>query len=89
MSLTIKLPPDDDMIFLLKENRIHITSPRIQVLKIIYAHRPHVFSAKTVLSFDASITRISVHRTLQLFVKKKILSHVPNTKRILEYRFNK
>ena len=79
---------DDEIILLLKAKKIRITQCRVQVLKTIYNDCGPVFSAKTFVTLDNRINRISVHRTLQLFVGKQILSKVPNVKGILEYNFH-
>lgn len=76
---------DNEVIQLLKEKRINITQPRIQVLKVIYHDCLPIFEASEILKFAVAMNRISIHRILKLFVKKKILDTVPNTKVTVEY----
>lgn len=76
---------DEEIIAIYKKKKIHITAPRIRVLKTIYNHREAVFGVSLFSKSGTAINRISVHRTLQLLVKKEILYTVPNTKGKVEY----
>lgn len=76
---------DNEVIHLLKEKRINITQPRIQVLKIIFNHCQPVFRLGSFLEAGNNMNRISVHRILKLLVEKRILNTVPNTKGVIEY----
>lgn len=76
---------DTEVIQLLRDKKINITQPRIHVLRVIYSDCPPVFEASEILKFAADMNRVSIHRILKLFVKKKILDTIPNTKAKVEY----
>lgn len=76
---------DEDVLAVFKEKSINITQSRLQVCKLIYNECEPIFKSNSVLKVDRTINRISLHRTLKLFVKKDIIQTVPNTKGFVEY----
>src|SRR2546425_6125028 len=70
---------------ILKKNQLSVTAGRIKILELFLNSPGALAHADIEKSTDAAFDRVTVYRTLQTFVDKGIIHHVPTTDNSILY----
>jgi Fur family transcriptional regulator, ferric uptake regulator len=76
---------EQDIIETLKKSSVHITQNRVAVLKLLKESNNAQSVSGLVKLSTTPLDRISVYRTLQYFLKKRMVLLVPNNDRDAKY----
>lgn len=76
----MNLPDDQVIITTLRKHSAYVTQTRISVLKVLSQSRSSISLSHIRKLSPVALDRVSVYRTLQLFLKKGLIQTVPNSK---------
>ena len=76
---------EDDILSILKKNRLSVTDGRKQILTLFLKSPGALAHADIEKETDAAFDRVTVYRTLQTFVDKGIIHHIPTTDNSILY----
>lgn len=75
----------DTLLNILKKNNLSITEGRKQILTLFLNSSGALAHADIEKHTDATFDRVTVYRTLQTFVEKGIIHHIPTTDNSILY----
>jgi Fur family ferric uptake transcriptional regulator len=76
---------ENDTLSILKKNQLSVTDARKKILDLFLKSSGALAHADIEKSTDASFDRVTVYRTLQTFVDKGIVHHIPTTDNSILY----
>ena len=76
---------ENDTLSILKKNQLSVTDTRKKILDLFLKSSGALAHADIEKSTDASFDRVTVYRTLQTFVDKGIVHHIPTTDNSILY----
>jgi len=68
-----------DVLSILKKNQLSVTEGRKKILELFMNSEGALAHSDIEASTDAAFDRVTVYRTLQTFVEKGIVHHIPTT----------
>ena len=74
------LPDDQAIIITLKKHRAYVTQTRIAVLRVLSQTRGSISVSRIRKLSPVALDRVSIYRTLQLFLEKGLILIVPNSR---------
>ncbi|HMG81973.1 MAG TPA: Fur family transcriptional regulator [Ferruginibacter sp.] len=76
---------ENDILSILKKNQLSITDGRKKILELFLQSDGALAHADIEKNTDAAFDRVTVYRTLQTFVDKGIVHHIPTTDNSILY----
>lgn len=76
---------ENDILTILKKNQLSITDGRKKILELFLQSDGALAHADIEKNTDAAFDRVTVYRTLQTFVDKGIVHHIPTTDNSILY----
>ena len=76
---------ENDILSILKKNHLSVTDGRRQILSLFLKSPGALAHADIEKNTDAAFDRVTVYRTLQTFVDKGIVHHIPTTDNSILY----
>jgi Fur family transcriptional regulator, ferric uptake regulator len=70
---------------ILKKNQLSVTAGREKILELFINSRGALAHADIEKNIQAGFDRVTVYRTLQTFVEKGIIHHIPTTDNSIKY----
>jgi Fur family ferric uptake transcriptional regulator len=70
---------ENNILSILKKNQLSVTDGRKKILKLFLKSNGALSHADIEKNTDESFDRVTVYRTLQTFVEKGIIHHIPTT----------
>ena len=75
----------DELLDILKKNQLSVTSGRKKILELFLNSPGALAHADIEKNTDTAFDRVTVYRTLQTFVDKGIIHHIPTTDNSILY----
>ncbi len=75
----------DELLDILKKNQLSVTAGRKKILELFLNSPGALAHADIEKNTDAAFDRVTVYRTLQTFVDKGIIHHIPTTDNSILY----
>jgi len=76
---------DTEVLSILKKNQLSVTEGRKKILELFYKSDGALAHADIEKNTEAAFDRVTVYRTLQTFVDKGIIHHIPTTDNSILY----
>ncbi len=76
---------ENDILSILKKNHLSVTDGRKQILSLFLKSPGALAHSDIEKNTDAAFDRVTVYRTLQTFVDKGIVHHIPTTDNSILY----
>jgi Fur family ferric uptake transcriptional regulator len=76
---------ENDILSILKKNQLSVTDGRKKILSLFLKSPGALAHADIEKDTDAAFDRVTVYRTLQTFVDKGIIHHIPTTDNSILY----
>ena len=76
---------ENEILSILKKNQLSITDGRRKILELFLQSNGALAHADIEKNTDAAFDRVTVYRTLQTFVDKGIVHHIPTTDNSILY----
>jgi Fur family ferric uptake transcriptional regulator len=76
---------DTEVLSILKKNQLSVTEGRKRILELFYKSEGALAHADIEKNTEAAFDRVTVYRTLQTFVDKGIIHHIPTTDNSILY----
>jgi len=76
---------ENDILSILKKNQLSVTDGRKKILNLFLTSPGALAHADIEKETDAAFDRVTVYRTLQTFVDKGIIHHIPTTDNSILY----
>jgi len=76
---------EEKVLSILKHNQLSVTESRKKILELFFDREGALAHADIEKSTDAAFDRVTVYRTLQTFVEKGIVHHIPTTDNSILY----
>jgi len=76
---------ENEILSILKKNQLSITDGRRKILELFFQSNGALAHADIEKNTDAAFDRVTVYRTLQTFVDKGIVHHIPTTDNSILY----
>ena len=76
---------ENDILSILKKNQLSVTDGRKKILELFLQSDGALAHADIEKNTDAAFDRVTVYRTLQTFVDKGIVHHIPTTDNSILY----
>jgi Fur family ferric uptake transcriptional regulator len=76
---------ENEILSILKKNQLSITDGRKKILELFLQSNGALAHADIEKNTDAAFDRVTVYRTLQTFVDKGIVHHIPTTDNSILY----
>jgi Fur family transcriptional regulator, ferric uptake regulator len=76
---------ETEVLSILKKNQLSVTEGRKKILELFYKSDGALAHADIEKNTEAAFDRVTVYRTLQTFVDKGIIHHIPTTDNSILY----